>query len=338
MHLLFRVLNDYDIACNPLMNGLASKKLIYDLTLSYLESNEKEFMQGLSDIEKEHYCRENMMKYINTHQHKLKKMIDKRGNQITNNLFGATYCDIESWAYLLYYLSTLNSHLSSGSRIYTDWISTTKEFNSIFKYYKNQTTHKVAILGTGSGGIMDIDTLVVDLSSREIIDDSLMMLNKKIKDGSVKDFIEKVKQSSYTFIDVLENDIFERTNDKFVGFNYSVFDNETCIYRFYPSEKVLAVLEAIQIDLLVCKMFNKDFFMLDKDKQVLELDKLKEVLKKLIIKQNDPYMFYVFRELYLENKNIDIISNDKFDIEKIKYNRGKILRLARNVHNIQIKR
>jgi hypothetical protein len=58
------------------MNGLASKKLIYDLTLSYLESNQKEIMNGLDSVEKDLYCRENMMKYINTHQYKLKKMID----------------------------------------------------------------------------------------------------------------------------------------------------------------------------------------------------------------------------------------------------------------------
>ena len=335
MQILLRVLNDFDIACNPLANGLASKKLIYDLTLSYLEANEKEIMHGLNNFEKDLYCRENMMKYINTHQHKLKKMIDKKGSQITKKIFGANYCDIESWTYLLYYLSTLNAHLSSGSRIYTDWISTTKDINSIFKYYKNQTIHKVAVLGTGTGGIMDLDTIVVDLSSREIIDDSLLLLKKKNKDGSINDVIEKVKQSSNNFIDVIEGNIFENTNERFVGFNYSVADKETCIYRFYPSEKVLSVLEAIQIDLLVCKIFNSDFFLLDKDKQVLELNRLKESLKKLVLKQNDPYMLYVFKELYLENKNINIISDD---IARVRNTRTKILKLARSVDNIQIKK
>ena len=338
MNLLYRALNDYDIACNPLMNGLASKKLIYDLTLSYLEANEKEIMQGLNDFEKDLYCRENMMKYINTHQHKLKKMIDKRGSQITRNLSRAADCNVESWAYLLYYLSTLNSHLSNGSRIDTDWISTSKDMHSIFKYYNNQTIHKVAVLGTGSGGIMDDNTIVVDLSSREMIDNTLLVLNKMIKGGSCKDIIEKIKQSSNTFIDVINSDIFDRTNKKFVGFNYSVADNETCIYRFYPSEHVIAVLEALQIDLLAFKIFSLDFFRLDKDKQLLELNKLKENLKKMIIKLNDSDMFYVFKELYLENKNIDIVQDSTFDKKRINYNRIKIMKLARNVHNIQIKR
>ena len=338
MHLLYRALNDYDIACNPLMNGLASKKLIYDLTLSYLEANEKEFMNSLNDFEKDLYCRENMMKYINTHQYKLKRMIDKRGSQVTRNLSCAIDCNIESWGYLLYYLSTLNSHLSNGSRIDTDWISTSKDFHSIFKYYNNQTIHKVAVLATGSGGIMDDNTIVVDLSSREMVADASLVLNKMVKEGSIKDIIEKIKQSSNTFIDVINNDIFDRTNEKFVGFNYSVCDNETCIYRFYPSEKVLAVLETLQIDLLVFKMFNIDFFLLDKDKQILELNKLKETLKQMIIKLNDSDMFYVFKEMYLENKNIDTVENSMFDRKRINYNRIKIMKLAKNVHNVQIKR
>ena len=60
--------------------------------------------------------------------------------------------------------------------------------------------------------------------------------------------------------------------------------------------------------------------------------------KSLIIKQNDPDMLYIFKEIYLDNKNIDIISDDVFDKKRINYNRTKILKLARNVHNIQIKR
>ena len=36
-----------------------------------------------------------MMKYINTHQHKLKRMIDKRGSQITRNLSGIKKYNID---------------------------------------------------------------------------------------------------------------------------------------------------------------------------------------------------------------------------------------------------
>ena len=43
MYFMYRVLNDFDIECDPLLNGLASKKLIYDLTYSYLRTNESNF-------------------------------------------------------------------------------------------------------------------------------------------------------------------------------------------------------------------------------------------------------------------------------------------------------
>ena len=36
--LLFRALNDYDIASCPLKNGIASKKMMYDLVRSYYEN------------------------------------------------------------------------------------------------------------------------------------------------------------------------------------------------------------------------------------------------------------------------------------------------------------
>ena len=40
MFLVYRAISELDDVCNPLVNGLASKKLIYDMTMSYLEANE----------------------------------------------------------------------------------------------------------------------------------------------------------------------------------------------------------------------------------------------------------------------------------------------------------
>ena len=43
---------------------------------------------------------------------------------------------------------------------------------------------------------------------------------------------------------------------------------------------------------------------------------------------------HTFNELYLENKNVNTILEDN---EKIEYNRDKILQLAKNIPNVQIK-
>ena len=163
------------------------------------------------------------------------------------------------------------------------------------------------------------------------------MLNKKITVDSVKNVIDKVKQSSISFTDIFEDDIFVRTSENFVGFNYAISDNETCIYRFYPARNVISVLEQIQIDLISFNCFNFEYLMLEKDKQLLELNKLKEILKMRIMKENDPYLFQIFNELYLENKNIEMVKENEFDKKRINYNRIKILKLAKNIHNIQIK-
>jgi len=338
MVLLYRVLNEYDIACNPLENGLASKKLIYDLTKSYLETNEKEILSGLTEKEKDKYYKANMTKYINTHQHKLKKMIDKRGKEISRNLAKVKEYDPKSWTYLLYYLSTINSHLTSGTKIYTDWISTTNNFNSIRKYYQEQKTHKVAVLTSSSNGLLDDNTIVLDLSSKEVIKEILLMLNKKITDDLINEIMNKIKQSPISYLDVLYEESFSKTSEKFMGYNFAVSDNETCIYRYFPSENIISVLEALQIDLIAFKMFNFEYLKLTKEQQIQELYRLKEKLKKRIIKQNDPYMLYIFEKMYLENKNINLIKENIFDGKKINYTRMKILKLAKDIPNIQINR
>ena len=338
MEVLFRALNELDIMCDPLFNGVASKKLIYDLTYSYLQSNERNFFNGLSENEKDIYCKENMMNYVKTHQYKLKKMIDRKGIEVKNNLYGFSTCNPQSWANLLYYLSTLNTHLSNGSRVYTDWISTSKDLKSIMKYYKEQSIHKVLVLGTASGGLMDDNTIVIDLSNRKYIEETLFLLSKKTGFTDINSFMEYSRKCNETVESFFKNGLFVNTNEKFVGFNYANYDKEVCIYRYYPSECVVSVLEALQIDLISLGLFNNKYFLLDKKEQVLELEKLKTILKNKILKLNDPYMYYVFNELYLNNKNINLIKTSELDEDKIKYNRLKILKLVKNIPNIQIKR
>jgi len=336
MFLMYRALNEFDIACNPLNNGLASKKLIYDFTLSYLESKEKIFLKGLTKEEKENYIKQNMISYINSHQHKLKKKIDKHGSVIRENLSNLDYLDKKSWKHLLCYLSTLNSHLTSGSKIYTDWISATKELNLIEKYCQQQDIHKVAILGSTSQGLRDNNTIVIDLSSKTLIKDILPLIPKKISEEELIKIIANIKNDNYN--DIFFSDILTPTNEKFRGFNYSSHDKEICIYRYLPSENVVSILETLQLDLIKFKLFNYKFLMLEKNEQIKELNSLKEELKKKIIRLNDPYMLHIYEEIYVNNKNINKVRENIFEDAKINYTKEKILKLASNIPNIQVKR
>lgn len=81
----------------------------------------------------------------------------------------------------------------SGSKIYTDWISSTKSLNGITKYYKEQNIHKVAILASTSNGLLDNNTIVIDLSSKKIIKEILPLISKKINDEEINKIIEYSK-------------------------------------------------------------------------------------------------------------------------------------------------
>ena len=180
MELVFRALNDMDILCDPLKNGIASKKMLYDLTRTYLEATEQKFLNGLSEKEKDEYIKSNIEKYIITHYSKLSKKFSRRNIPIRNviNDFVINK-DKRAYYLLLCFLSTLNNHLVNGSKVYTEWISTTTNFESMFKYYDRQSEHKVAVALLPTNGVYNESTLVVDVSERERIS-QLRCLSKKI--------------------------------------------------------------------------------------------------------------------------------------------------------------
>lgn len=337
MFLMYRAISELDNACNPLINGFASKKLIYDMTMSYLEANEKEFLNSLSNVDRDIYCKENMFKYVNGHQYKLKKVIDKRGKVIKNNLDMIEYGDARSIYYLIHCLSTLNTHLISGSRVYTDWISASKDINCLKKYLQKQKINKIAVLECG--GELCIDpTIIIDLSSRDIIRNVLSLISKKVNEDEFKE-IQRAFDRKMNFLSIpFKDNMYVPTNEKFMGFNYSVCDKELCIYRYFPSERVVSVLEGLQLDLMEVKLFNYQFLTLSKEEQIKQLKCLKEVLKRFVLKLNDSYLLHIFEELYLNNRNINDVAMSKDELEKMKQAKIKILKLARNIPNIQIKR
>lgn len=337
MFLMYRALNDFDVENDVLNNGLLSKKMLYDLTYSYLETNEKAYFNSLIESEKDIYCKENMLNYVKRHKNKMKKIIDKRGNLIRKQLDNIECCDSESWARIKCYLSTLNTHLINGSRTYTDWISASKDLGSLTKYYQQQDIHKIAVLGTIAEELMDENTLVVDLSSKEIINNILPLLPKNLQHKEKEIIINKAKNMSLFDFILTENELFQQTNEKFVGYNYASHDKEVCIYRYFPDKNVVSVLEALQIDLISLNMFNFNYLTLSKEEQVRQLKSLKEQIKRRIIKLNDPYLLHIFNELYIENKNIKLVRENIFDDSRIKENKVKILKIAKTISNIQIK-
>ena len=158
------------------------------------------------------------------------------------------------------------------------------------------------------------------------------MLSKKI---SEKDFNEYIRKIEKDFI--INEDIFNPTSSKFMGFNFSIKDRQVCIYDYMPSNNIISVLESIQIDLLSINKFNiVDYLLLDKKKQLEELNKFKYLLTQKVIKENDSFLLHIFEELYLNNKNIKNVQSI-YSEDKIRNERVKILSLASKIPSIQIK-
>ena len=328
MELVFRALNDIDVLCDPIKNGIASKMLLYDLTKTHLEATESKFLSGLSKKEKEEYIRSNIKRYVVLHQGRLDKKFLKRNLPI-KNVINSFVINKDKYSYyqLLYLLSSLNNHLVNGSKVYTNWISVTTNFDSMFKYYDKQDKHQVLVANIPTNGVYNESTLVVDVSDKERIE-KLRCLSKKIAKIDVDNFIKLI--SSDSKLEEISNNlfhefIFQRTDKKFMGYNFSKASHEVSVYNYLDSSYILGVLEQLQIDLICADRFNLDYLTYSAREQKRILMEFKDKLRKKVVNSNDSFMLYVFEQLYLENKNIEYISKNEVEKNRIKLVRNKIL-------------
>lgn len=328
---LFRVLNEFDINGNALKNGLASKKMIYDITESYYKTA-PEYLK-LNKHDRDLFVKEHMNEYLIIHQNNLEKKYRKYCKDIIktiNELHTTKDEDSKLLIKTIYYLSTLNNHLVNGSKTYTEWISLSKKLNSIDDYYNSQSKHKVALIASSTNGYIEEETLAVDVSSRDIINKAEIFCNKI----EYKDYLEYLETMDiYQFIE----DLVRRTKKEFMGYNFSVSDKEVCYYQYISSNKIVSVLESLQIDLIRCGLFNEEFLELDKKKQLKCYEELKYKLLRLVKLMQDPYMLHIYEELYLKNNNINNITTNHHEQGKIKYTKKLILGLASKIPDIEIK-
>lgn len=326
----FRALNSFDLLSDPEKNGLASKQLYYDLTEKYLETRESKFLETLKEKERKQYIKDNIPNYIKSHSVNLEKKFIK-GNKQVHGTITKFYLekDQQSYYYLLQYLSTLNNHLINGFHTYTNWISTTKDFDSMWRYYDAQDEHKVAAIYTQTNGICSSDTFVVDVSDKKIID-QIKCLGKTIKKEEVDAFIQLMLETDNMCRanEFFHEYHFQRTKLHSRGYSNSTKSKEVCIYNFIRPESIVAILEQLQIDLIRGDIFDNEYFVLSKQEQKYELEKLKCILRQFSRLQSDPYFMYVFEQLYVKNVNISKIAGDKKEEEKLESYRLKILRKA----------
>ena len=359
---LFRALNNFDIMVDPTINGIASKKMIFKIVQNYYEnSNDKEY-RSLDGLGKEQFIKEHVEEYLKTHQDRLRDKFDRYSSQsredikdfcelnrivksrskeeieeqMRNNTEGIKFGSLTAF---YTYLSSLQQHLMYGSSTITDWISFSTSFKSALKYYEEQDIHKLAVVRSNTGGLVDSDyILTVDLSDPDKIKNKGYLCNKIYIDEGILDYLTRIGTLNPGFTAQFNDKLVKKTDINSRGFKYANSSKEVCAFKYIPQDHVVSVLESLQIDLLRSGLFNEEFLKLPLDRQKACLEQLKKTLEFLLLNQNDPFVLHVFRELYVENKDLSSLVNFQDSEEKIKHSRGKILGLAKSVANYQIKR
>ena len=360
---LVRALNNLDILGDPLENGIASKQMIYRIVKNYYEkSNNLEYL-SLNDEEKDLFIKEHMEEYLRDHNKRIKNKYFKSSNKaredtkefvefvraiksksreeqealIRDNKEGLNF---GSYIQFLNYISSLQRHLMFGSSKITDWISFSTKFDSVFRYYQYQDIHKVAVVRSDSGGLVDSDNiLTIDLSTMDRIKDKPYLCNQiDVRFEKVMDLIEDLCRIDPSLTMKFKRCAINETDKNARGFKYANNSNEVCVFKYVPKDHIVAVLEALQIDLIRTNAFSTEFLKLSKEDQKKELDILKKSIEYSLINYHDPFLMHVFYELYINNKSINRIVTVQDSEEKIKRARNKVLEIARHTPNIQIKR
>lgn len=350
--MLLRALNSFDIAADPIENGIASKRVMYELTKNYYSSNSREY-NSLSDEEKDIFIKEHMLEYVSSHKDKLEKMFSKKtlGAREDGKEFRKVSLFVESmrrnhipisnanapqninfgiYIKIYKYLSTLQYHLVSGNTKITDWISTSKKFDRNQKFQDGQDIHKIALIYSHYEQFVDPNgVMIVDLSTQEKIKEKRFLCNKieGYSEEELDSLAERCRHNPELFVKV-NNEIIRKTKHNCRGFSYSTSAAEVCINKYIPKKYIVGVLDGLQLDLFLEGIIDYHFYFLSRKEQAKELVKFKERLLEEIKKSGDQSLLYTFDELYNKDKNIKNIGDDE---DKLTHNRGLILRKARDI-------
>ena len=360
---LFRALNNLDILGDPTKNGIASKQTIFKIVQNYYDNSNNKKYHSLNGLEKELFITEHIEEYLKTHGDKLgdkyyryskksrddmkdfcelNKMVKSKSKEevaeILKDVEKRKQYKFGSYVSLNNYLSGLQTHLMFGSNRDTDWISFSTDLTATLRYYDNQDIHKLAVVRTNSGGLLDTDNiLTVDLSTFDKIKEKGYLCNKIDMDEDIIDIIADLATINPSYVDGFLKKMIIPTDINSRGFKYANKSREVCIFKYVPQDHVVSVLEALQIDLIKARLFNPYYFNLPLEDQKICLEQLKRTLEFHLLSGRNNFASHVFNELYIKNKNIKSLVNFNDSEEKIIHTRNKILGLAKSINNYQIR-
>lgn len=328
---LLKLLDSYDRATDPLNNGIASKELLYDMTNS-LYSKSSDFKK-LNLLEQDDFIKEHLGEYIDCYVLVLKKKFNLKNIQVEEAIKGLNKEDKEEAIKVMNYLSSLHKLLNDRFSDFNNWIVASKDFKTIESEYNKQDIHRVAIIDTETNGIFDKDNRIgIDISNPDTIAAVKYISNPKNLNSELLQIMSILTECNKKIADYFIKKLALAAKEDTIN----ITSNSVAFYDYIPSNRVLSVFGALQMDLLCNKLLNIDYLKLSKEAQEREIKLLKQQLLYLVKEEKNPFLLYVYEQLYLEDKNIDSILDKHITKETLLHKKDEVLKLARSVPNMQI--
>lgn len=207
---------------------------------------------------------------------------------------------------------TVNTHITFGNEVETNWISFSKSLDIVLNdyYLKQKNKHMIAVVESNITKTLDGKLFGLDLSDDNAIREiSVFLINKKNLDN---------------------------TKLNYRGLNYAKSNKEVIYYTYVPIEKIKTILGALQADLLYNDVYNTNMF--ESKYHCNLLYGLKKLIKDKIEEEGLTQLLNIFDLVYEKDIPIDtIVSKGNYSKEYLLEAKRKILSYANSEENILIK-
>lgn len=303
---IYRAINSLDEELNPSEFGLISKEMINSIVeyyfdfLIYAESirSGKNLLKHFSKEEVNNLYRDLRSSFVDGHCHEIlrkaqqnQKILNYHLNNIISNK------NSNSYEYVMSILKKINGHITQGSKIDYSWISFSTDPKVMKRYYDNQNKNRVVVVDSNIKTLFDNcgndKLLAADLSNPTSIIENPFLINN--------------------------NDY--QTAGNYRGFNYARNSKEVIYYNMVPKEKIVAVLNSLEYELLVNNLLTEllpdnyyDCSCIDKFKlRILMLRRLSELFK-----DDGSIVNYILKEYYVESNSLKYLSEQGiYDLNKL---------------------
>ncbi len=315
--MIYRSLNDSDMELEPLKNGLYSKlniklatESLFDFLLAAngITLTKGSYKSELSEFKK------NSVKYSLSRIIELTNEKNNRLNVIKKHMSG--YIENKDYDALAPFLidffditSTKNSHILHGNKYASDWISFTKDIETLKFYYLNQKKkHMVAGMDSNINIILDCDTIAYDMSSKELARKNPFLYNKSRNTG-----------------------LYKETDLDSMAVRYANSRAEVLYYNHVPSER-LFTLGPLQVDMLYNGMLSKDY--LNASKEAREtINHLLIYILKYKLKDKSLLTNYALEKLYIDSIPLSTLSAETgINYYELLNAKEEILKVLNDIH------